>query len=229
MCGNTARLSALEKSARKPTPHPSSAFSERRVSELEEDLAQAKRKLGEQDDRIRELQIRLQAQTEKAAIARLADRQELSELVQRAINEHMRKNLPARPCSSSEAPARAWISETPQKGALSPARIPGSDHLSWSQTAANAARLPLDTSMSAVPGVRADEGNAYRGSASRVMEESQQRVQEMRRDSMQRSSPPPSAPRGRFAGSPCACPLPALIAPLVPPALPMACFARSCS
>ena len=81
---------------------------------MEEDLAQAKRQLSEQDERIRELQMRLQTQAEKAALTRLSDRQELSELVQRAIQDYMRKHPAARTSASSyEAPARAWSAYRP--------------------------------------------------------------------------------------------------------------------
>jgi hypothetical protein len=190
---------------RDPTPRVSSAFSERRVSELEEDLAQAKRQMSEQDDRIRELQMRLQTQTEKAALTRLSDRQELSELVQRAIHDYMRKTPAARTSTSSyDEPARAWSAYKPHAtsgGTLSPPRTVALSNTSPERhrgAPGGAGQVPPRppsalSSGAALHGEHVgffeEHGRARSrsmGPVSRVMEESQDRVEAMRRESMQR-------------------------------------------
>ena len=136
-----ARLIALEKrSALSPAPAPTAALSERRMSELEEDLLQARRQLSEQDGKIHELQMRLQAQTEKAALTRLADRQEVSELVSRAIQDYMRRHPTPRQNPAHDMPQAAWMNTphtsrspqrrggaSPRRGGASPLRPPSLD------------------------------------------------------------------------------------------------------
>jgi len=210
-----ARLNALEKTARNPTPaRPSAGFSERRVSELEEELAQAKRQLSDHDDRIRELHMRLQTQTEKAALTRLADRQEVSDLVARAIQDHMRKN-PPRSSASYDAPPSVWPAYTPHRVdhsavAMSSTATTGSPErhggIFSSVSRASSPLRPASFDRETLPSYgeeRLSHGSQYperasvlldRGSGSRqlsapvsrVMEDSQQRVQDMRRASMQR-------------------------------------------
>lgn len=174
-----ARLIALErKSSLSPAPASTAVLSERRISELEEDLLQARRQLSEQDDKIHELQVRLQAQTEKAALTRLADRQEVSELVSRAIQDYMRRHPTPRPTVLHDLPVTAWTS-TPQtsrsperRGGASPLRPPSLDAVPHQDDALH--------------GPAESRTLAASGAVSRVMEESALRVQDMRRESMQR-------------------------------------------
>ena len=205
-----ARLLALEKkSALSPTAAQTAPLSERRIAELEEDLMQARRQLSEQDDKIHELQMRMQAQTEKAALTRLSDRQEVSELISRAIQDYMRRNPPARPSASyDDLPASASVAlaatshpnSSPERRS-SPLRPPSFDAVPSGAAASSRGVSGGDANEShgshlsqlsqherarAVNSSTAGRSLPASLPVSRVMEESAQRVADMRRESMQR-------------------------------------------
>ena len=126
-----ARFTALENSARSPptTVAHMSPTAERRVAELEEDLSKARRQLSQQDESIRDLQLRLQTSIEKTALTRIADRQDMSELVSRAVHDFMRKHPPphSRSAPSYDPPISTWGPNSPRHiSASSPMRPPSS-------------------------------------------------------------------------------------------------------
>jgi hypothetical protein len=199
-----SRLTALEYTARSPPPPRSTPLTDRRVSELEEDLGRAKRQLSEQDDVIRELQLRLQTHVEKAALTRLADRQEMSDLVSRAVQDFIRNNpqtlapvsYPPYERPSTSSPPRARTSQdSPERhggaaaGAFSPLQPPSLDTIqrtptrtAWpSASLAHSDDVPSETRRSLYPervsALKFGGGTPERAS-SRVMEQAQQRVQE---------------------------------------------------